>query len=215
MNTRHTQKGFTLIELLVVITILGILAAILFPVFLKMRERAHVTTCASNLHQLGLAIQMYQQDWNGERPISGPVVSSVPGQCENMDFYKPYDRDPETYHCPNDDLSVVKENGCTWFYVYRNSLFLPDRLKLSDNKIKPAPESVLMYCQRHQVAGSPVLGVYTALRENGAVSIVPVKKIIFWAYRSGQWMPVGGLPSDGSVAYEVFPSEVWPPQFEK
>ena len=127
-----------------------------------------------------------------------------------MDFYKPYDRDPETYHCPNDDLSVVKENGCTWFYVYRNSLFLPDRLKLSDNKIKPAPESVLMYCQRHQVAGSPDLGVYIGLRENGAVSIASAGKIAYWTYRGGGWTR-GSYP-DG---YPVFPNEPWPPQSEK
>ncbi len=49
MNIRHTRQGFTLIELLVVITILGILAALLFPVFLKARERGRMTTCASNL----------------------------------------------------------------------------------------------------------------------------------------------------------------------
>ncbi|MCW3060774.1 MAG: prepilin-type N-terminal cleavage/methylation domain, partial [Capsulimonas sp.] len=56
------NDGFTLIELLVVIAIIAILAAILFPVFAKAREKARQTTCASNLRQLGLAMLQYVQD---------------------------------------------------------------------------------------------------------------------------------------------------------
>ncbi|HAH86615.1 MAG TPA: hypothetical protein DCL60_04515 [Armatimonadetes bacterium] len=60
-----SRKGFTLIELLVVIAIIAILAAILFPVFAKAREKARQTTCSSNLKQISTAIQMYAQDWDG------------------------------------------------------------------------------------------------------------------------------------------------------
>jgi prepilin-type N-terminal cleavage/methylation domain-containing protein/prepilin-type processing-associated H-X9-DG protein len=56
--------GFTLIELLVVIAIISILAAILFPVFAQAREKARQTACLSNMKQLGLALQMYTQDYD-------------------------------------------------------------------------------------------------------------------------------------------------------
>ena len=58
------SRAFTLIELLVVIAIIAILAAILFPVFAQARERARSASCLSNLKQIALSLQMYQQDYD-------------------------------------------------------------------------------------------------------------------------------------------------------
>src|SRR5579883_2154818 len=58
------KRGFTLIELLVVIAIIAILAAILFPVFARAREKARQISCLSNEKQLGLAYMMYVQDYD-------------------------------------------------------------------------------------------------------------------------------------------------------
>jgi len=63
MSSR-TKQGFTLIELLVVIAIIAILAAILFPVFAKAREKARQTGCLSNVKQIMLGMKMYQQDYD-------------------------------------------------------------------------------------------------------------------------------------------------------
>lgn len=63
-------KGFTLIELLVVIAIIAILAAILFPVFAKARERAKAAACINNLKQIGTAVVIYTQDYDNLTPAA-------------------------------------------------------------------------------------------------------------------------------------------------
>jgi len=67
------RRGFTLIELLVVIAIIAILAAILFPVFARAREKARQSSCTSNLKQLGLAMLSYCTDYDGCFPDSRVV----------------------------------------------------------------------------------------------------------------------------------------------
>ena len=62
------RPGFTLIELLVVVAIIALLAAILFPVFSRAREKARQTSCASNLKQLALGVLLYTQDFDETYP---------------------------------------------------------------------------------------------------------------------------------------------------
>jgi prepilin-type N-terminal cleavage/methylation domain-containing protein/prepilin-type processing-associated H-X9-DG protein len=71
------RKGFTLIELLVVIAIIAILAAILFPVFSRAKEKARQGSCASNLKQLSLAFLMYASDYDEKFP--GQTLAHFPG----------------------------------------------------------------------------------------------------------------------------------------
>ncbi|MFO8079167.1 MAG: DUF1559 domain-containing protein [Armatimonadota bacterium] len=73
------RGGFTLIELLVVIAIIAILAAILFPVFARAREKARSTSCLSNIKQISLGTLMYINDYDETLPMArypAPVYSN-------------------------------------------------------------------------------------------------------------------------------------------
>ncbi len=104
------RRGFTLIELLVVIAIIAILAAILFPVFARARERARQTSCLSNLRQIGLAVHMYAQDYRGLVPLANqypaePDGSDCPyrqGPPGIVDVLNPYTRNKQLFRCPSD-----------------------------------------------------------------------------------------------------------------
>ena len=64
-----TPPAFTLVELLVVIAIIGILAALLLPTLGRAKEAARATACLSNLHQIGIALQIYVSDNNNKLPF--------------------------------------------------------------------------------------------------------------------------------------------------
>ena len=91
------RRGFTLIELLVVIAVISIFAAILFPVFQKVRENARRTACASNEKQLALGVLMYAQDFDETLP---------PTQAANgtlwPDLINPYVNNAQVRVCPDD-----------------------------------------------------------------------------------------------------------------
>ncbi|MCE5217347.1 DUF1559 domain-containing protein [bacterium] len=97
------RHGFTLIELLVVIAIIAILAAILFPVFARAREKARQSSCSSNLKQLALGVEMYAQDYDEKLcPRYYRYNASTPGGGTWCDtFVQPYIKNTQVVLCPS------------------------------------------------------------------------------------------------------------------
>ena len=95
------RKGFTLIELLVVIAIIAILAAILFPVFARAREKARQTACLNNVKQLTLAIMMYAQDYDERLPYADRWGHPDGGQPYWYVYLHPYIMNEQVRVCPS------------------------------------------------------------------------------------------------------------------
>ena len=110
--SRH--RGFTLIELLVVIAIIAILAAILFPVFAKAREKARQSSCLSNVKQILLGVLSYSQDYDEMLPFgqndSGPATgATVWGTWQ--DSIMPYCKNSQMFVCPSNKTGTYKNGG--------------------------------------------------------------------------------------------------------
>lgn len=97
------RRAFTLIELLVVIAIIAILAAILFPVFARAREKARQSSCLSNVKQISLAMKMYIQDYDN---VCMPVSTRAGGHYASSVTYwvemaQPYIKNWQIMICPS------------------------------------------------------------------------------------------------------------------
>jgi prepilin-type N-terminal cleavage/methylation domain-containing protein/prepilin-type processing-associated H-X9-DG protein len=112
LNTK--TDAFTLIELLVVIAIIAILAAILFPVFARVRENARRASCQNNLKQLSLTAIQYAQDYDGR--LSGATGTG----CSTLTniwhgAYMPYLKSNQTLFCPSvksyTGANIMSENA--------------------------------------------------------------------------------------------------------
>ena len=123
---RSTRSGFTLIELLVVIAIIAILAAILFPVFAKAREKARQTSCLSNLKQLGLATLMYAQDYDECTPIikilfptpNDPTEDSVNDALSAITVLNPYVKNRQIFVCPSKKCGLPTSGPFQMTYAF-------------------------------------------------------------------------------------------------
>lgn len=131
---RPQTRGFTLIELLVVIAIIAILAAILFPVFQKVRENARRTVCISNGKQIGLTVRMYIQDYDETMPIfeayndgtgSGdPGAGGTAGTPTHLgveDVLMPYAKSKDLFKCPDDVGSAYQKSTVPGASTYQQA----------------------------------------------------------------------------------------------
>jgi len=105
------SRGFTLIELLVGIAIIAILAAILFPVFARAREKARQTSCLSNVKQLGLTLMMYVSDYDEMFPAAYDYASTPTSSRFWYVQAQPYVKNMQIFDCPSVKVDTNPEYG--------------------------------------------------------------------------------------------------------
>lgn len=100
--------GFSLVEILVVLGVIAIVAAILLPVFTRVRDRSRTFSCSANLRQIGQAMQLYVADSRGFYPSYNPPQK----ECSWADRFFPYVKSPQILKCPAFAAGEYRP-GCT------------------------------------------------------------------------------------------------------
>src|SRR5438876_385649 len=125
MFRRPAAIGFTLIELLVVVAVIAIIAAILFPVFAQVREKARSAACLSNLKQMGAAWMMYAQDYDEMFSMASPGGNANWAECPTMkdrgsfggwigNLLIPYSKNAKIFACPSNPTLNLANDGYGW-----------------------------------------------------------------------------------------------------
>jgi prepilin-type N-terminal cleavage/methylation domain-containing protein/prepilin-type processing-associated H-X9-DG protein len=150
---KSKSEGFTLIELLVVIAIIAILAAILFPVFAKAREKARQITCASNNKQIGLAFIQYVQDYDSHWPCVLATTTSYytynGGWCNVL---YPYTKSVNVFECPDDPNTHNPYQSYMFNYGIWNDNYNVAASGLNDSQFT-APSSTLVLYETNNGTG--------------------------------------------------------------
>jgi prepilin-type N-terminal cleavage/methylation domain-containing protein/prepilin-type processing-associated H-X9-DG protein len=125
------SNGFTLIELLVVIAIIAILAAILFPVFARAREKARQSSCTSNLKQIATGVMMYVQDYDEMFPPERDGIDAIPWYADGtvtwttyanyQPLVMPYVKNKQVFMCPSSNRTNDAERFA-YDYAMNSSL---------------------------------------------------------------------------------------------
>lgn len=154
----HVQRGLTLIELVVVCAIIAVLVGIVFVVTAPVRERARLTVCINNLKQIGLAYQLYRQEWGGIDPEKGRRLQwwelGLPkgGAVDLFDLG--YIKDERILFCPNWTKDPFFEpNGPKLLKSY-STMYRPDEETLPEGRpfswiIAEMPDFPIEVCSLH------------------------------------------------------------------
>jgi prepilin-type N-terminal cleavage/methylation domain-containing protein/prepilin-type processing-associated H-X9-DG protein len=144
------RRGFTLIELLVVIAIIAILAAILFPVFAQAREKARGAACLSNVKQLGLALQMYAQDYDETLPNHAADTDKFLDPKAPANWAKavsPYAKNTQIFACPSAPLEPRLKTAAPPFNSYQGNAVV---LSVQGTTLARIPNPAdIIFCQEN------------------------------------------------------------------
>jgi len=173
------RKGLTLMELLTVISILATLAALLYPVYLRVRSRMYEISCANQLRQIGIAIHMYCQDFGDGSPYA---MINMP-----EDLYPQYIRDRDMLICPrvialtpSQVLERFRRTKIFGFYE-RSTYFFVTPVSLDDNPddfasfsdvfARRGDNTPIGYCGAHQFCPFEIMEFFANEYGEGGVEL--------------------------------------------
>ena len=202
------RKGFTLIELLVVIAIIAILAAILFPVFARAREKARQTSCLSNQKQLGLAWSMYVQDYSENVPPYAIRLVDDDGVGYGWgprwyELIEPYVMNEQIFACPSDG-GAIRSYAYNGYFLVNSQWIMgfaaPYAAQTLADIERPSEMIVLGESQQNQfflylpshMNVDTLNWRFTFNRHNGGCN---------YSFADGhaKWLPEGEFPPDNST----------------
>ncbi|MGE0001703.1 MAG: prepilin-type N-terminal cleavage/methylation domain-containing protein [Fimbriimonadaceae bacterium] len=176
------RKAFTLIEVIVVVTIIAVLAAIIFPVFARAKASAKQASCISNLRQIAVALSSYMVDSDGVFPHAVDPIDKtrpeiwdrypefrarIPYMPDLDEVLQPYVKNREVFHCPadigtevmDDQPDIVFQTTPSMHKVFNTSYFFRTEIAFrayTDSRFQlPAETNVLMDAAGHWHGGAP------------------------------------------------------------
>ncbi len=184
------RSAFTLVEVLLVLAVLLLLAALIFAALGPSRESARQRVCASNLHQLGVAFNMYQQDYDGKEAVVGqpaqywelglPTASMAPA------FLAAYVKDKQVVKCPDYHGRVAADRMLTT-YAWGPSADIPghDFYSFSNVIAKRGGEFPILQCEEHNPPLDPAVEprwttktvIVLRLNQTVQTKIVPLRSV--------------------------------------
>lgn len=160
MSRIARPRGFTLVEAILVVAIISLLAGLVFVVQVPARARAREIRCISNLHQIGVALAMYQSDYEGVQPDVGSHATwsdcGLPGDLMLPAFVRSYIHDPRVLKCEafQDDAAAAKAIT-TYAWVPRRDDMMPGRYRF-ENVVAARGEAipiVIDYAHNPRITG--------------------------------------------------------------
>jgi len=212
-----------LVEILGVVAILAILAALLFPMFARSKERGKRASCASRLRRFATAMSLYRADHDGKGyrwSIDGTKPSD-PMPFGEFTGMKGYLADGALLDCAEPSPDPVF--GSTRI-VYRTVLTRPSRVdpdRIVQVPLEPRPGTVVAYCGNHahdgwdpRYGGSMIrAGRYPFVREDSSAGVAGGEKVKPGFYDEKGWYEE---PQPGVTSFILcFPGEAWPPAPEE
>lgn len=161
----HALAGFTLLELLVVMGIIAVLAALLLPTLTRAKESARAAACLSNLHQIGLALQLYTQDHGNRLPIMGnatlssnglPVRPDLPTLDQGLSNYL---GSVKVLRCPSDNKQLFERLGSSYWWNQLVNGQPADQIRLMTLDLSPHQVPLVMDAEPFHRARGPGKGV--------------------------------------------------------